>query len=122
MLQVVPVDLHDEDADPSQSEQQRQEPAAKACMLCGDEAGMLEGLAGGRVPCACSRGHAVCAACLRQYVLHTHGLQVRWRGVVPLDMTAFRGSIWTKHNLGFGSAGVCAQKLPAQYPTQMQNH
>ena len=52
---------------------------AKACMLCGDEAGVVEAVSGGKAPCGCSRGHAVCCVCLRQYVLHTHGLQVRTR-------------------------------------------
>ena len=68
--------LHEEATNQGEAEPSLQ-PAAKACMLCGDEAGVSEGLAGDQVPCACSRGHAVCATCLRQYVLHTHGLQVR---------------------------------------------
>ena len=43
------------------------------CLLCGEPA-----VAGGRemVACSCSMGHPVCGSCLRQYVLHTHGLQV----------------------------------------------
>jgi len=72
------VELHDEDSNQVDAESSP-DPAAKACMLCGEEAGAVGGLAGGQVPCECSRGHAVCAACLRQYVLHTHGLQVRRR-------------------------------------------
>ncbi len=72
------MELHDEDSNQVDAESSP-DPAAKACMLCGEEAGAVGGLAGGQVPCECSRGHAVCAACLRQYVLHTHGLQVRRR-------------------------------------------
>ena len=65
--------------DPSEADPDK---AAKACILCGEEAGTAEMLMGeGKVPCACSRGHAVCCTCLRQYVLHTHGLQVRHVGL-----------------------------------------
>ena len=46
------------------------------CLLCGNAAvtGDEESTA-----CGCSEGHAVCGACLHQYVLHTHGLKVRAR-------------------------------------------
>lgn len=39
------------------------------CELCGDPTPQ-HSLA------ACSRGHAVCTLCLRQYICYTHGLQV----------------------------------------------
>ena len=61
--------------------------SVKACMLCGEGAAVADGLAGGTAPCACSRGHAVCVACLRQYVLHTHGLQV-WQAALKFQRDA----------------------------------
>ena len=82
-MQAVFVELQDEDGDNGDADLSPHQAAGKACMLCGEEAGKVEVGSGSSVPCACSRGHIVCAVCLRQYVLHTHGLQVRSANARP---------------------------------------